>query len=163
MRDKRKSMPDAAGMKPFRLVKFFSFSGLVIFLVFTLVLSWLISKHAKRVLLERSEAYSLVVAENISHQVFQQFVLPTVVRYGKIALRNPEQFKMLDTIVRNATHGMRIEAVTIYDSMENVVSYSTIAARIGREGEGGDEYKKALAGESNSTVAASGTIFNLMP
>jgi len=156
-------MPDAAGMKPFRLVKFFSFSGLVIFLVFTLVLSWLISKHAKRVLLERSEAYSLVVAENISHQVFQQFVLPTVVRYGKIALRNPEQFKMLDTIVRNATHGMRIEAVTIYDSMENVVSYSTIAARIGREGEGGDEYKKALAGESNSTVAASGTIFNLMP
>ena len=163
MADKKKPITDVAGMKPFRLVKFFSFSGLVVFLVFTLVLSWLISKHAKRVLLERSEAYSLVVAENISHQVFQQFVLPTVVRYGKIALRNPEQFKMLDTIVRNTTHGMRIEAVTIYDSIENVVSYSTIASRIGREGEGGGEYEKALAGKSNSTVSATGTIFNLMP
>lgn len=152
-----------ASMKPFRLVKFFSYSGLMVFMVFTIALSWFISNYARKVLLERSEAYSLVVSENISHQVFQQFVLPTVLRYGKIALRNPQQFKRLDSIVRNATHGMRIQSVTIFDSQENVISYSTEADRIGREGEGGHEYERALQGESNSLVESTGTLVNLFP
>ncbi len=152
-----------ASLKPFRLVKFFSYSGLAVFLLFTLVLSWIISNHAKKVLLERSEAYAFVVAENLSHQVFQQFVLPTVVRYGKIALRNPEQFARLDAVVRNATHGMRIQAVTIFDSKENIISYSTVATRIGRTGEGGIEYRKALTGENNSVVRSTGSLLNLLP
>ncbi len=150
-------------MKPFRLVKFFSFSGLAVFLVFTLVLSWVISNHAEKVLLERSEAYALVVSENLSHQVFQQFVLPTVLRYGKIALRNPQQYSRLDSVVRNATHGMRIQSVTIFDSKENIISYSTVPSRIGLAGEGGKEYKRALAGENNSVVRLTGSILNLLP
>ncbi len=150
-------------MKPFRLVKYFSYSGLIVFMLFTLVLSWIISNHAKKVLLERSEAYAIVVAENLSHQVFQQFVLPTVLRYGKIALRNPEQFKRLDTIVRDSTHGIGVQAVTIYDSKENVVSYSTIASRIGRTGVGHEEYDKALSGKSNSVVETVGSLVNLFP
>ncbi|MFZ5776487.1 MAG: two-component system sensor histidine kinase NtrB [Thermodesulfobacteriota bacterium] len=152
-----------ASLKPFRLMKFFTFSGLAVFLIFTLVLSWVISNHAKKVLLERSEAYALVVAGNLSHQVFQQFVLPTVLRYGKIALRNQQQFGRLDTIVRNTTHGMRIQSVTIYDSKENIVSYSTTPERIGRKGEGGKEYQRALAGENNSVVRSRGNLLNLFP
>lgn len=152
-----------ASFRPFRLVKFFSFTGLVVFLVFTLALSWLISNHAKRVLLDRSEAYALVVAENLSHQVFQQFVVPTVLRYGQIALRNPEQHKRLDFVVRNATHGMRIQSVTIFDSKENIISYSTEKERIGKAGVGGVEYKKALKGESSSTLDSQGTVLNLFP
>lgn len=162
----KKTQDDAASiasLKPFRLVKFFSYTGFAVFLLFTLVLSWVISNHAKKVLLERSEAYAFVVAENLSHQVFQQFVLPTVVRYGKIALRNPEQFARLDAVVRNATHGMRIQAVTIFDSKENIISYSTVASRIGRTGEGGIEYRKALAGNNNSVVRSTGTLLNLLP
>ena len=52
----------------------------------------------------------------------------------RIALRKPEQFARLDAVVRNATHGMRIQAVTIFDSRENIISYSTVATRIGRTG-----------------------------
>ncbi len=166
MIERKKTEDDAAriaSLKPFRLVKFFSYSGLAVFLLFTLVLSWIISNHAKKVLLERSEAYAFVVAENLSHQVFQQFVLPTVVRYGKIALRKPEQHARLDAVVRNATHGMRVQAVTIFDSKENIISYSTIASRIGRTGEGGIEYRKALAGENNSIVRSTGSLLNLLP
>jgi two-component system, NtrC family, sensor histidine kinase HydH len=162
----KKTEDDAAriaSLKPFRLVKFFSYSGIAVFLLFTLVLSWIISNHAKKVLLERSEAYAFVVAENLRHQVFQQFVLPTVVRYGKIALREPEQFARLDAVVRNATHGMRIQAVTIFDSQENIISYSTVAARIGRADAGGIEYRKALAGQNNSVVRSTGSLLNLLP
>jgi len=150
-------------MKPFRLVKFFSFTGLAVFLVFTLALSWLISNHARKVLLERSEAYALVVAENLGHQVFQQFVVPTLLRYGTIALRNPIQQKRLDAVVRNATHGMKIESVIIFDSKENVISYSTIKERIGLKGVGGVEYERALKGESTSRLDSQGSLLNLLP
>jgi len=166
MAERKKNEMDPAtlaSLKPFRLVKFFSYSGLAVFLLFTLVLSWVISNHAKKVLLERSEAYAFVVAENLSHQVFQQFVIPTVVKYGKISLRKPEQFARLDAVVKNATHGMRIESVTIFDSSQNIISYSTEANRIGRTGEGGIEYRKALTGENNSTLRSAGSLLNLLP
>jgi len=153
----------ATQLKPFRLVKFFTFSGLAVVLIFALVLSWFISKHTKRVLLERREAYAQVFAENLNHQVFQQFVIPTVLRYGRIALRNPEQFQLLDTIVRNVTHGMNIESVTIFDSRENVTSYSTVPERIGRRDEGGVEYEKALKGQNNSVLCSTGSLRNLLP
>lgn len=149
--------------KPFRLVKFFSFTSLLVILVFTFVLSLIISNHAKKVLLKRSEAYALVVANNLSHQVFQQFVLPTVLRYGKIALRNKQQYERLDAVVRNATHGMRIQSVTIFDSKENIISYSTIEERIGREGVGGLEYEKALSGQNNSSWISEGSLLKLLP
>ncbi len=154
---------ELAAIKPFRLVKFFSFTSLAVFLVFTLALAWSISEYAKRTLLERSEAYALVVTENLSHQVFQQFVVPTVLRYGKIALRNPEQFQLLDAVVRNATFGLLIEAVIIYDSRENVVSYSTIIEKVGRRDLGGKEYRQALAGKSTSRLVTFGGVWGVLP
>jgi two-component system, NtrC family, sensor histidine kinase HydH len=163
MTNQERTAADLAALKPFRLVKFFSFSGLAVFLVFTLVLSWVISNHAKQVLLERSEGYALVFAENLSHQVFQQFVLPTVLRYGKIALRNPDQFNRLDAIVQSTTHGLKIKSVTIFDSQENVISYSTMEERVGRRDEGGSEYELALQGINNSRLVFEGSLLNLLP
>ena len=61
--------------RPFRLVKFISFTGLGLILITTLVLSWVISNYAKRVMLDRSESYSLLLAEHVNRQVFLQFVL----------------------------------------------------------------------------------------
>ncbi|WP_157861440.1 two-component system sensor histidine kinase NtrB [Desulfurivibrio alkaliphilus] len=154
---------ELAALKPFRLVKFFSFTSLAVFLVFALVLSLLISDYAKRTLLERSEAYALVVTENLSHQVFQQFVVPTVLHYGKIALRTPEQHQLLDAVVRNTTYGMRIQAVTIYDSRENIISYSTDGEKIGQRDAGGREYRQALSGESSSRLVTEGGPWGVLP
>lgn len=152
---------DLSTLKPFRLVKFFSFTGLVVFLVSTIILVWLISNHTKKMLIERSEEYALVLANNLNHQVFLQFVIPALRRYGQIAISNPEQFERLDAIVRNTTHGMHVQSVTIFDRVEGIVSYSTIADLVGKEGLGGSEYKKALQGENNSDLNFSGSILNL--
>ncbi len=152
-----------AGLMPFQLVKYFSFTSLAVILIFTLVLSWVISRHARDVMLEQSEAYSLLLAENLNQQVFRGFVLPTVIRYGKIALSNPEQFQVLDRIVRNATDSMKMEAVTIYDSSVNIISYSTNRELVGEKDVGGIEYEKALSGISNSQILSSGSILNLLP
>ncbi len=152
-----------AGLQPFKLVKYFSFSSLAVILLFTLILSWAISKNARKVMLKQSEEYSRVLAENLNQQVFRRFVLPAVLRYGNIALSNKEQFESLDRIVHSIIQGMKIESVTIFDSRVNIVSYSTIPSIVGKKNLGGAEYERALKGFSNSRLSTHGSIFSLLP
>jgi signal transduction histidine kinase len=149
--------------RPFRLVKFFSFTGLGLILITTMVLSWVISNYAKKVMLERSESYSLLLAEHVNRQVFLQFVLPTAVRYGEIALRNPTQFKTLDTVIHNTTEGLKVDSVTIFDSKENIISYSTISEDVGVRNTGGKEYQRALNGHNSSRLISTASLLNLLP
>jgi len=159
----RQEAADIDSVQPFQLVKFFSFTGLAVFLVFTIAFSLILSNYAKKYLMERSEAYALVLAENLNHQVFTQFVIPTVLRYGQIGLRNQEQYELLDRIVKNTIHGLNIEAVTIFDSKENIISYSTNSELRGKEDVGGKEYKLALAGKNNSVLESNGSLLHLFP
>lgn len=150
------------GLEPFKLVEYFSFSSLAVILVFTLLLSWLISENARKVMLEQNEEYSLLLAENLNQQVFRRFVLPAVIRYGGIALRNPEQFELLDGIVKGVTQGLKIDSVTIYDSSKNIISYSTLPDLVGKVDAGAAEYYKALKGIPNSRFTYSGSVLSVM-
>ncbi len=151
-----------AELQSFTLVKYFSFTALGAILVFTLVLSWIISNNARDVMLKQSEDYSLLLAGNLNQQVFRRFVLPAVVRYGRIALRNPDQFDYLDKIVSEIVQGLAIDSVTIYDSKENVISYSTAPELVGKRDKGGIEYENALKGTANSRFIYSGSMWNLL-
>ena len=153
----------AAGMQPFQLVKYFSFTSLGVILIFTLFLSVVISNHARTIMLERCEEYSRLLAENLNQQVFRRFVLPAVVRFGGIALSNPEQFDYLDRVVQNVIQGLKIDSVTIYDSSVNVISYSTVSDLVGEKDIGKEEYEKALEGIPNSKFISSGSLFSLLP
>jgi len=158
----RDSATSSETIRPFQLVKIFSYSSFIVILVSTLALAWVISQRAKELLLERSEAYAQLFAENLNHQVFQQFVIPTVLRYRKIALSNPRQFERLDTIVRNITHGLKIESITLFDAQENVVSYSTLSDLVGKRDTGGIHYQKALQGEHSSLLVVNGGVLSLL-
>ncbi len=151
-----------AGLESFKLVKYFSFSSLAVILVFTLLLSWIISNNARKIMLEQNEEYSLLLAENINQQVFRRFVLPAVIRFGGIALRKPEQFELLDSIIKGVTQGLKIDTVTIYDSSMNIISYSTDPELIGKKDMGKGEYSKALVGIPNSRLTYSGSVLSLM-
>ena len=152
-----------SGIQPFKLVKYFFFTSLTVILIASFTLSWIVSNNAKKVLLDRSEAYSELFAENLNRQVFLRFVLPTIIKYGRIALSNTTQFERLDLIVKNVTRGMGIDSVTIYDSTENIISYSTIPDLLGKKDRGGIEYKKAQNGENTSVLISSGSLFNILP
>lgn len=151
-----------SGLQPFKLVKYFSFSSLGVFLIFTLFLSWMISNHARKIMLEQSKDYSQLLAENINQQVFRRFVIPAVVRYGRIALSNPEQFENLDRIIRGVTQGLDIKSVTIFDSKVNVISYSTEKDLVGKKDVGKEEYLRALKGIPNSKLTYNGSVFSLV-
>ena len=151
------------GVQPFALVKYFSFTSLAVILAASFVLTWIFSDNARDTMLNRSESYSRMFAENLNRQVFHSFVIPTVIRFGRIALSDPVQFDLLDQMVHNITRGMNIEAVTIFDSRENIVSYSTDAALVGKKNIGGIEYRKALEGDSTSVLISNGSMLNLLP
>lgn len=165
MTDRRRKaeLGDGLDQKPFELVKFFSFSALAAFLVFTIVLVWLISDNTREMLLERSEDYAQVLSENLNHQVYQQFVVPTYLRYNEIALRKPEQFQRLDTIIRNTTHGLNIQSVTIYEIKSPKVAYSTIAEKVGQLEAETIQYLDARNGKNNSTlVGGAGNLLSML-
>ena len=153
----------SSALLPFELVKYFAFTSLLFILLAAFLLSWMIAANAKTVLLQRSEAYSQLFADHVNRQVFLQFVLPTVVRHGKIALSEREQFERLDQIVTNITRGMRIESVTIYEPLQNRIAYSTVTELMGKRDMGGLEYQKAAKGESNSVLISGGSLLSLLP
>ena len=160
---KVQSSGNSSALMPFELVKYFAVTSLLLILIASFVLSWAIAGNAKGVLLQRSEAYSRLFADNLNRQVFLQFVLPTVVRYGRIALSDQDQYERLDQIVRNITRGMRIESVTIFEPRQNRIAYSTIAELMGKRDMGGLEYQKALKGENTSVQISGGSLFSLLP
>lgn len=146
----------------FKLVKYFSFSSLAVILVFTFLLSWIISNNGREIMLEQNEEYSQLLAENINQQVFRRFVLPAAIRYGGIALRKPEQFELLDTVIKSVIQGLKIDAVTIYDSSMNIISYSTQPELVGKKDLGESEYHKALEGINSSRLTYNGSVLSLL-
>ncbi len=163
LKKRNRRRPVSSGNQSFALVQYFSFTSLAVIMIAAMVLTWGLSNNAKKVMLERSGSYSRLFAENLNRQVFLQFVLPTVVRYGRIALSDNTQFERLDAIIRNITRGMNIEQVSIFDSRENIISYSTNKELVGKRDVGGLEYQKALQGENSSVLISRGSVLNLLP
>ena len=148
-------------VKPFRLVKYFTVTSLVFIFVGTIVLAILNTHWARAMLRQNSEDYALLILENLNHQVFLQFILPTVLKYGQIKLRNKEQYGRLDQVVRNTLHSFNVETVNIYD-MDNMISYSFNADLVGRSNLGGTGYRKALAGERVSRQIQRGNFLEIL-
>jgi hypothetical protein len=119
--------------RPLQFVKVISWTLLVIILSFSLLLSLFISKYAEQALLEKQEQFALLLAENVSHQLFTRFVVPTLVKYRTIQLRSEEQAKVMDKVIRSTVHGFNISSLRIYDDRGNVI-YSFDKEEVGKPG-----------------------------
>ena len=149
------------GVKPFRLVKFYTFSALIIMFTATIVISALNAHWVRNLLLEKSQAYDTLLAENLNHQIFSRFMIPALVKYGEIRLREAQQFQLMDQVVRSTLHSFNVERVTIYDN-KNIISYSYDHALIGQENAGGVHYEKAMKKEATSRLLQNGSFLELM-
>jgi two-component system sensor histidine kinase HydH len=142
---------NAEPVRPFRLVKYFSFTGFIVILVFTLGLTIFISQQARSLILKKSDDYALLLADNLNHQVFLQFVLPTALRYGRIRLRDQYQYNLLDAVVRNTIHSFNVQQVNIYD-LEGNITYSTDQELVGTKTTDRASYDLAIKGEKASRL-----------
>jgi two-component system, NtrC family, sensor histidine kinase HydH len=148
-------------IKPFRLVKYFTFSGLVVIFLVTLILAILNTHWVKSMQRKKSEDYAHALIENLNHQVFLQFILPIGMKFGKVQLRNQEQFERMDNVVRSTLHSFKVEDINIY-SMNNTISYSFDEARIGVKAFGGTALEQAKTGRSSSKLVLRGSYAEIM-
>ena len=145
------TFPSAERAKPFRLVKYFSFISLVLIFIGAMVLSSLNIHWAKQMQIRKSEDYALLLVENLNHQIYLRFFLPVFFRFGKIQTSNPEQFELLDRVVRSTLHSFKVVNVNIYDK-NNIISYSFNKDVIGKKHIAGKGYQEALNGQSQSRI-----------
>ncbi len=143
-------------IKPFRLVKYFTYTSLIVLFAGALAISMLNTHWARRLMIDKMETYHQFLVRNLSHQISNLFILPVKIRFGRILLRNPEQYELMDRVVRRAVHSFPVDAVTIYDSQYNIVSYSFDHDLIGKTGLGEDGYRAALKGQLTSRLVQSG-------
>lgn len=147
-------------IKPFRLVKYFTFTGLVVIFLVTVILSALNTHWVKALQRQKSEDYARSLIENLNHQVFVQVIIPMGVRFGKIQLSTPEQFERMDNVVRSTLHSFKVESLNIY-SMNNTVAYSFDPDLIGRTNFGGTGYSQALNEKITSRLIQRGNFFQI--
>ncbi len=153
-----KSLEDS--IKPFRLVKYFAFPGLVVIFLTTIILSVFNTHWVKKMQRQKSEDYAHSIIENLNHQIFIQFHIPIVYKFGKIQLSNKEQFERMDRIVRGTLYSFKVEALNIY-SMDNTISYSFDPDLMGRRNFGGAGYQQALEGKITSRLVQRGNFFEI--
>jgi signal transduction histidine kinase len=140
----------------FRLVKFFAWASFIVLIIFSFPFSVVISQKAKDILMKSYENYALLLGENLSHQVYQNFAVPAMRRFGQIRLREKPQFEWLDRIVRSTIYSFNIDLVNIYDIQKGVIAYSTDTRLLGKEVRESFGYKRAVEGETSSGIISEG-------
>jgi signal transduction histidine kinase len=148
-------------IKPFRLVKYFTLTSLILIFLGTIVISGLNTHWSRRMLLEKSESYARLLVDNLNHQIFLRFIIPVALKYGEIQLQDKKQFEHMDKVVRSTLHTFKVDMVHIYDR-ENTISYSFDTKRIGQKISGGPAYEAAFKGELTTTMVQSGKFTGIM-
>ncbi|MFP4030544.1 MAG: sensor histidine kinase [Desulfococcaceae bacterium] len=147
--------------RPFKLVKYFTFASLIVLFAGTLVLCVLNIHWARRLEFKKSQDFARLLIENLNHQIYTQFQIPVYYLFGKIQLRNPRQFDLLDRIVRNTLHSFKVERVNIYDVKDNIISYSFDPELVGDRDLGGNAYEQAVVGKYTSRLVHEGSFWKM--
>ncbi|MFA5112164.1 MAG: ATP-binding protein, partial [Desulfobaccales bacterium] len=118
--------------------------------------------RAQQITLKKNEDYLILLASNLNHQIYQQFVLPTAFeKGGRITLSDPEQSQRLDMVVRTTIHGFHVEQLNQYDQ-EGVFSYSTTNQPLGKKCDDVLGVRKALAGENYFELPGYSTFWSIL-
>ncbi len=125
------------------LVKFLSWSSLALILLVNLFLSIFLSNYARQDVLAKQKEFALLLAENLNHQIYQRFTLPTVIGFGRVELSQPAQYERLEKTVLSTIHSFHVSEVRIYD-FDKRVSFSTDKEVVGQTGFAGAAIIEAL-------------------
>ncbi len=110
--------------RPLQFVKVLSWSFLLLILACNLGLSFFLSNYVEKVLMEKQKEFALLLAENLNHQIYTRFTLPTFMAFKKIQLSNPEQAGRLDQVVKSTIHSLNVQEVRMY-GLNGMIVYST--------------------------------------
>jgi signal transduction histidine kinase len=130
---------------PLSYARALSWISLVLILCTSLGISAVITNSARESLLTKQTDFALLLAENLNHQIYRRFTLPTVLAFGRIALRQPTQYERLDQIVLSVIHGWQLKSLRIYDP-SFTVAYSIDKEELGNDSLASAAVRNALQG-----------------
>jgi signal transduction histidine kinase len=93
--------------------------------------------------LQKKKDFALLLAENLNHQIYQRFTLPTVLGFGRIQLKQDAQYKRLDQVVMSTIHSFHVLDVRIYDT-GNRIAYSMESGVVEKQEIGGSQVQEAI-------------------
>lgn len=115
--------PAQKNAPPLGIARYLAWVSLVLILCFAVTLAIVFGNTARETLLSKQRNFAGLLAENLNHQIFVRFTLPTVVGFGRIALWQPAQYERLDQVVQTLIHGMHVQSLRIFNQT-GVVTYS---------------------------------------
>ncbi|MFO7802774.1 MAG: histidine kinase dimerization/phospho-acceptor domain-containing protein [Desulfovermiculus sp.] len=136
---------------PFQLVKFLSWSSLLLIFCACLFMVVVIGNYAEQSVIAKDKEFSRLLAENLNHQIYQRFTLPTVLGFGKVELKNKAQYERLDQIIDYTIHGFKILKLRIYD-VKGRVSYAEDKDLLGTQVLEPEDIQPALQGKTTHMV-----------
>ena len=136
--------------------KFLSWSSLALILLVNLFLSIFLTNYARQDVLDKQKTFALLLAENLNHQIYQRFTLPTVIGFGRVELSQPAQYDRLEKTVLSTIHSFHVSEVRIYD-FDKRVSFSTDKELVGQTGFAGAAIIEALEQGASSFQVVSRT------
>ena len=80
------------------------------------------------------------MAENLNHQIFRRFTLPTLLGIGEFDLKSKEQYGQLDNVIQATIHSFHVLYLRVY-GFDETVSYSLKSDEVGAD----DMADKAVA------------------
>ena len=137
--------------KPFQLVKFLSWSSLVLIVGTSIFIVVVLGNYAQKTVMKKDKDFALLLSENLNHQIFQRFTLPTVMGFGKVQLEKEAQYERLDQVIKSTIHGFKVLNLRIYD-LNKEVSYSMNQVEVGKTDLAGKAVGEAANGEFNFEV-----------
>lgn len=122
---------------------------LILVLTLSVFLSLMIGNRARGVLVKKQYEFATLLSENLNHQIFRRFTLPTLVGFGRIALRQPAQYERLDQLIQQIIHGMNVQDLRIYDH-GYTISYCTDSELLGRNDLASAAVRAAMSGTDDA-------------
>jgi signal transduction histidine kinase len=126
------------------LIKFVSWGTLVLILLSSLFLSIFLANHARQVLLEKQYEFARLWAETLNHNISRRFALPAIFQFGELNLANPDQFKVLDTVVQSVLEDFPVQDLRIF-TPDGVAVYALDKSLVGQAGLGGEAVSQAVS------------------
>ena len=144
-------IPPFKGEGPFRLLKYFIISGFVVIAIVTFLLGAFFYTTSVDTLVQSSENYARLLAENLNYNIFIGFYAPLRARGIAMDLHKWDQFGTLDSLVKDFTYGLKIQRIKIIDRQRKIV-YSTEYDLIGKKEEKNSPVGQVLRGNDKTSI-----------
>ncbi len=119
-------------MEPLGFARYIAWVTLLLVLLLSCLLSTYLGNTARTTLMAKQKEFSALLAENLNHQIYRRFTLPTILGFGRIALRQTAVYERLDNVVQSTIHGLHVEHLRIFGH-DQVITYSTITDELGKD------------------------------